>query len=445
MMLTRDDLKTDQKEASDRLYNYDNTLLVAKMGTGKTIVALDALSSLLADGVLKNVLIVAPLKVAKTVWAQEAKKWGHTKCLNIAVCCGSEKQRLAALGMGAQITVINFENLAWLYGKVEKDHFDGLLVDELTKLKAVGGKTFKAIRGKLPYFKWRVGMTGTPVSEDWQGLFGQMMIVDGGEALGTRKDKFLRKYFYPTDYNEYNWAMYDWSADAVSELIGETVYTMQDYRHELPELITEYLDFDMSPDLRATYYALEKDMLVGEGENAIVAATAAVKAGKLMQMAGGFGHNEDGEIVPFCDARIEICKDLVDEMLVGGTVMVCYWYKHDLARLREAMPDAYVLSDDVEKGTELWNAGQLKVILVHPMSCGHGLNLAKGGHQMVWYSPVWSRDVYEQTVARLWRRGQTHAVTVVRMCANEAIDQVVYDKVDGKGVFEDLWEKHLGR
>ena len=192
-MLSPDLLTPDQQAAIDRLYGFNNTLLVGNMGAGKTIVALTALKELLDDGIVSRVLVVAPVKVCQSVWPEEVAQWSHLQGLQVANAAGgSEKKRVAAIESGAPIVCINFENLPWLFKTYgAKEVFDGLLVDELTKLKNTGGAQFKAIRPRLNDFKWRCGMTGTVVSEDWQGLFGQMMVVDSGKALGTRKDGYL--------------------------------------------------------------------------------------------------------------------------------------------------------------------------------------------------------------------------------------------------------------
>ena len=437
-------LTDDQQNGIDRLYNHDHTLMVGKMGSGKTIVTLTALVELLADKVVSRVLVVAPLKVCKTVWRQEAANWEHTQHLNIALCTGTEKDRLHALNLNAEITLINFENLSWLFrkagGKGMKNVFDGLVIDELSKLKSVGGTQFKSLRPRLTDFVWRVGLTGTPVSEDWAGLFGQMMVIDGGVTLGTRKDNFMSKYFFPTDYMRYNWELHDWAAAAMAKAIAPYVHTLPDYRSELPLCRYEVLSVTLPDNVREVYDTLQRDM-VAEG---VDAANAAVLSGKLQQVTSGFMYREDEETLLLSDFRITAavaaCKH--------GNTLLCYWYKEDYSRLLVALGDAglrvgTLATGDLEATCASWNAGEYDVLLIHPRSAGHGLNLAQGGSRVLWFAPQWSRDLWEQTVARLWRRGQKNSVTVTTIEAVDTIDNLVALRVSDKAAFDRLFSEYF--
>jgi hypothetical protein len=449
-MLTPDLLTVDQQDTIDRLYENDHTLLVANMGAGKTVVTLTALSELLRDKQVSRVLVIAPLKVCNTVWQQEGAGWSHLTHLDIGIATGNEKKRRAVLDAGHQITCINFENLAWLFRTYKaKGMFDALVVDELTKLKSVGGTQFKAMRPRLNDFKWRLGMTGTVVSEDWTGLFGQMLVVDGGQRLGTRKDEYLRKYFYATDYNEYNWELHPWAAEAVAGLISDVVYTMPDYRAELPPLNVRSITLTMPPELRKTYDELRKTMVVDMGGGDEVAAeSAAILSNKLLQCANGFLYGPKDPVTGkkethlLSDYKHNAAERQIDDWLdQGHQVMVCYWYGADRQRLEDLYGEVSLMSDEA---VERWNAGKQDVLLLHPRSAGHGLNLAAGGCRMLWIGPVWSRDLCEQTIARLWRRGQKEAVEVVTLLADDSIDQLVVSRVEEKGEYEVLFQQHLG-
>jgi len=442
-------MSADQVNAVDRLYEHDNTLLVANMGAGKTAVTLTAASELLEAGVVKRVLVIAPVKVCNSVWPEECAKWGHLTGIKVANAAGSnEKKRRAALDGDAPIVCINFENIAWLFRVYKaKGKFDGLIVDELSRFKSGGGTGFKALRPRLNDFKWRVGMTGTPVSEDWEGLYGQMLVVDSGARLGTRKDLFKRKYFYPTDYNEYNWEMLDWAPAEISKKIEDVVYTMPDYRHELPPLEIEQVVLPMPPALRKTYEEMKGSMVVSfEGEG-VEAESAAVLSNKLLQCANGFLYGPED-----CDGvkpthwldryKIDACAGIASSWRKEGEqVIICYWFGADLKRLEEIFgSDCKVTPETVDK----WNSGEQGVLLLHPRSAGHGLNLAAGGRRMLWLGPVWSRDLREQTVARLWRRGQTQPVQVVDILAENSIDQLVVDRVESKEEYERMFKQYLG-
>lgn len=442
-------LTQDQLDAVTRMYEHDHTLMVAKMGGGKTITTLTAIAELIEDGVLSSVLVVAPLKVCKTVWAQEAMKWAHTKDLTISICVGKEQWRRAALNESSQITVINFENLPWLFKTMNaRCWWDGLVIDEISKLKNTGGTIFRALRPRLNDFKWRVGLTGTPVSEDWLGLFGQMLVVDGGKALGTQKASYMETYFYATDFQQYNWALKTGSAELIAKAIADTVYVMPDYRDQLPPILHEVIMLAMPDEVQAVYTQLAKDMVADLNNTEAVADNAAVLTNKLQQVANGFVYDTDGNPQTISDYRIDeavrLCQDRPH-----GRVMLAYWFQHDLDRLKAALTQAgvvyTVLADqkDTDLACRQWNEGKTDVLLLHPRSAGHGLNLAAGGHHVVWFSPVWSRDLYEQTNARLWRRGQKSPVVVTAILAAGAIDGSMVDRVGKKGAHDKALLSHL--
>ena len=455
-MLSSSLLTCNQNAAVDRLFEYDRTFLVADMGSGKTVVALTAMAELLEQGVVSHVLVVAPLKVARTVWAQEAKLWSHLHHLDIAVAVGDAKTRQKAVSRGAAITVINFENLPWLLRKAKLPcDYDGLVIDELSKMKAVGGAGFKALRPKLKsMFGWRVGLTGTPVSEDWEGLYGQVMVLDDGVALGTRRDVFYQKWFNQTDYKGYSFELKAGAATDIADRIRGLVHVLPDYRAELPPIKYRNVLLDMPTEVSEAYDAMVKDMAVEiSGANVeIIADSSAALVGKLQQCASGFlyGEGEYGrETIRLSEYRVEaVCKRVAKYVSAGSNVMVPYWFQADYPLLRERLEEAGfrvgAVVDGVERAVANWNAGNLEVLLLHPRSAGHGLNLAMGGNIIIWFAPVWSRDLWEQTNARLWRRGQTKPVTVEVCMASGSVDELVQEKVRGKESFTKLFQKHLG-
>tara|TARA_R110000803_G_scaffold128338_1_gene195763 strand:- start:713 stop:2056 length:1344 start_codon:yes stop_codon:yes gene_type:complete len=435
-------LTADQQDCVDHLYENDYTLLDAAMGSGKSVVALTAIAELIRDGAFKHVLIIAPLKVCKTVWKQEAAGWEHTSHLSVARAVGTAAERLAAVREKADITVINFENIVWLFRELHKKeiaHLDALVVDELSKLKSGGGSQFKALRPRLKNFCWRVGLTGTPVSEDWLGLYAQMLVVDGGAALGTRKDQYQRKYFYPTDYMEFSWELHDHSPAEITKKIAHLVYTLPDYRAELPPITYETLLLPMPKSVAAAYEEMSETMVLDAED--VAAENAAVLSGKLLQIANGFYYTPDGDGMRISNYKIDACVAAVDDS--DGPVVVFYWFKSDLAELKKRMPHAREMGKTPEQTLAEWNSGAIDVLLLHPRSAGHGLNAAAGGHEIIWLGPVWSRDLWEQSNARLWRRGQKHPVRVRSIIANHSIDLIVTDRVEGKGKFKELFKKHL--
>lgn len=439
--LTQSDLSRDQQAAITRLYEFDHTFLVAKMGAGKTVICLSAIAELLSSGDLNRVLVIAPKTVCEDAWRTEYLKWSHTTHLRVAVAVGNPKQRIEAVESDAQIVVINFENVRWFLDKYAVHHgFDGLVIDELSKLKDPGGSLFRKLRRRVKDFVWRVGMTGTPVSEDFVGLYGQMMMVDNGISLGTDKQRYLDEYFFPTDYERRNWALRPGAEAAIVDLIREYVYTVEDYRHELPSIA--YFDevVALPPEARALYDTLRKDMLVAfEDGSEIIAQNSAVLTGKLAQAANGFLYDREiGETVAIHNAKIDALCKLVDE--INAPVLIAYWFDEDRQRIERALDCPTRLADGI---VDDWNAGRLPALAIHPRSAGHGLNLARGGCNVIWYGPYWSRDLWEQLNARLWRKGQTKAVTVYTLVAEGTIDDVIIERVDGKGEYDQLFMRHL--
>tara|TARA_R110000851_G_scaffold129651_1_gene262722 strand:- start:8628 stop:9887 length:1260 start_codon:yes stop_codon:yes gene_type:complete len=415
-------------------------MLIANMGAGKTIISLTAIQELIDDGVLNKVLVIAPLKVCREVWRQEAQKWEHTT-LNVTFCEGDKAQRTnTVLTFDKGIMLLNFENMQWFFTSF-KNKFDGLLIDELSKLKA-GGKGFKKMRPHIPSFKWVLGMTGTPVAEDFAGLFYQVMAIDNGDRFGRNKSKFLIKYFTP-DYNDYDWTLREDGAENIVAALQDLVYTVPDYRHTLPPLTEKICYADMPAEALEIYNQFTKTAVL-DIDPPQTADNAAVLSGKLQQLSSGELYCEDefGERIENYElhtAKLEACKQLVESL--DQPVIITYWYKHELARLQILYPDAPTLSDP--DAIDQWNRGELPVLLVQPMSCSHGLQMQFGGPNLIFFAPVWSRDIREQMIARLWRKGQTQPVHVWEMVTRNTLDELMVDRVNGKAIFDKMFRQFM--
>lgn len=440
-MLDKRDLTLDQIKTVDTLYEQNHTLVVAPMGGGKTVCTLTAASELMEDDVIHRLLVVAPRKVAIEVWPKESEKWGHLADMDVAVAIGTPAQRCAALQSESRVVVINFENLPWLFRETKLwESFDALVIDEISKLKNPGGSQFKALRPKLKNFIWRVGLTGTPVSEDWQGLYAQMVVVDGGRALGTCKDLFLNTYFIQKDFKGYKWELRKGGAEAIAERIASVVWTMPDYRSALPDITYKTILMDMPPEVVTAYEQLRNEMLLEiEGEE-IAAESAAVLVGKLQQLANGFVYTSSGDTERLSSYRFDTLSRLVKT--IEAPVVIAYWYRADGEVLREMFPNAADLANDPEAG-RLWNERRADVLLLHPRSAGHGLQLEQGGSVVVWFGPVWSRDLWEQTNARVWRRGQREPVSVYTLAARGSIDELIMRRVKEKAGLMELFKAHI--
>lgn len=311
--MKKQELLTDeQNKIITRLYETDATMLIAKMGAGKTVCTLSAIRELLRDRVLNRVLIVAPLKVCKTVWPHEVKEWAHLTGMRVAVCAGGNADtRRAAVESDSDVLVVNFENLVWLLDNFGAAGCDGLVIDELSKMRKSGGRQFRALRRNLKHFDWRVGLTGTPVSENWLGLFAQALLLDSGAALGTNFDVFKRSYFFPTDYGEYNWELKPSGASRIFERVRDLIYDGGDYRNELPSLRLHTLEYQLSSEVRELYDEFRGVGVVEFGGVEVVADSGAVAAAKMAQMASGFVYDADGVGVRMCEGRLKLLADLL--------------------------------------------------------------------------------------------------------------------------------------
>ena len=443
-VLGLDDLTSEQVAGVDRLFEFDRTVMVAAMGFGKTVVGLTAISELLGSGVVKRVLIVAPLKVCG-VWSRQRDSWDHLRGLDVRVCGGNVREREAVLGSGCRVVVINFEQLVWLFRESigRGKGFDGLVIDELSRMRNSGGRGFKALRGALKRFVWRVGMTGTPVSEDFEGLYGQMLLIDDGAALGSRKDRFLSRYFESDDYMGYSMSLREGAGIAICEAVREVCWVAEDYRDALPVLSVVKVDVGLSARASEVYRTMRRDGIVKlESGAVVVAGSEAVKGGKLEQLSGGFLYADDGVVERFDSLKAEAVVGLIDSVDESdGGVVVCYWFTADRDLLAEVFRREGLAVGGVDD-VEAWNRGELDVLLIHPRSGGHGLQLERGGSSMVWYSVPWSRDLWLQTVARIWRRGQRSAVRVWWL-AGGGIDSVKMSRGEGKAEWSALFDEHV--
>ena len=403
------------------------------MGSGKTVVALTAAAELLKDREVTRVLVVAPPRVITDVWKREHTDWEHLSHLKIGIARGTPEQRLNVLEGDDQIVVISFDCVPWFFDVGKKHGLDMLVVDEVTKLKA-GGVAFKALRKHIKDFKVRVVMTGTPVAESWQDLFYCMMACDGGKLFGRNKQKFLDAYFYPVDYERRNWAILPHCINTVTEMIAGTVVVLPDYTDQLPALTESVFEIGLDPAARIYYNDFERDSVNDDA----TADSAAVQVGKLQQIASGFIYPDDPDAEPLFIHSEKISA--AARLGRGEPTIFVYQYREELRRLQERFPGGRALgiSDRADAATlALWRAGALRWLFLHPKSAGHGLDLT-AGHKMVIMSPIWSRDLMRQVIARIWRRNQEHECFIWILVAVGTIDEEIVRRENGKGSHMDL-------
>ena len=443
-MLTRNNLHHYQDKAVDFILAKKKVALLLDMGLGKTISSLTAISDLVDSLSVNKVLVVAPLRVANTVWHKEAANWNHTKHLKVNICTGSEKNRHAKLLLPGDVYVINRENIEWLvnlYGK--KWPFDCVIVDESSSFKSPSSRRFKALRKTISLTEYCVLLTGTPSPNGLLDLWSQYYLLDSGERLGRNMTAYKNRFF-ESDFMGYKFTPRKNASNNIYQLVNDITLSMQaeDYL-ELPKRIDSVVKVALPPKQLKIYKELEKEFIIElECESEIEAVSAATLANKLLQFSNGAIYTDDvGNWSEIHKAKLEALADIADDNS-GENILVAYNYKTDLERLKKKFPDAVVM-DKKGEAVARWNNGEIKMLLAHPASAGHGLNLQKGGSLIVWFGLTWSLECYQQFNARLHRQGQTKPCRVVHIVASECIDEKVLTVLSDKDAVQDNLLKAL--
>ena len=414
-----------QQYTIDFLLNNPIACLLLDMGLGKTSITLTALKALLDAGSVKHILVIAPLRVARDTWPAEIRKWDHLSGLRHTVAVGSTKERLAAVNdNSAQLVIINRENVDWLVKNCEWN-FDMVVIDELSSFKNHRSKRFKAMCRIRPFVKRIVGLTGTPSSNGLMDLWAQFKILDFGKRLGRFIGNYREWYFRPDKMNGhivYSYKPLPFAEKEIYEKISDITISMSALDHlDMPELITNEIEVEMSPKERAKYDELKDEMVMELPDGAITAANAASLTNKLCQMSNGRIYDEFRNVIRIHDRKLDALEDII-ESANGQPLLIAYWFKHDLEAIGGRFDVREIkTSEDIED----WNEGKIPVAVIHPASAGHGLNLQAGGNTLVWYGLTWSLELYQQTNARLWRQGQSAGTVVIQHI-------ICRDTVDGR-------------
>lgn len=428
-----------QKYSIDKIIENKKYGLFLDMGLGKTVSTLTAFSDLqLLD--TNKMLVIAPLNVAKDTWADEIDKWEHLKHLRVSKVLGSPKQRIAALNKEADIYVTNKENTKWLCNQYKKDWpFDMVVIDELSTFKNPSSQRFKAIRKKQPLIKRFVGLTGTPSPNSLLDLWAQVYLIDRGERLETSFSRYRERFFKPTHQvsdHVFNWELRDGSEEKIYELIEDVCLSMKagDYL-DMPERIDAVQSVNLSSKERKLYDELEKHyILESEEDGTIVAQSGASLSQKLLQLANGAVYTDDESVRHLHDRKLDKLEEIIEESQ-GQPLLVFYNFKHDKERIMERFDEVVTLDDKGYK--DKWNACKVKILLAHPASAGHGLNLQQGGHIIVWFGLTWSLELYQQANARLYRQGQQHTTIIHHIMTDNTIEQRVYQALQNKELTQD--------
>ena len=391
------------------------------MGMGKTSIVLTAIVELMYEWFEVNrVLIIGPLRVARTTWPEEIKKWDHMKGVRYSVMVGSAAERRAALDADADIYIINRENVPWLVEQCGSGfNFDMVVIDELSSFKSWQTKRFKALMKVRPFVSRIVGLTGTPSSNGLMDLFAEFKCLDMGERLGRFISQYRVNYFVPDRMNGpivYSYKLRNGAEEQIYEKISDITISMKALDHlQMPELISNEYPVYMNDEEAKLYADMEEDLFIPLKKGEITAANAATLSGKLLQMANGAVYSDEGDEIVIHDQKLDALEDMI-EAANGRPVMVAYWFKHDLSRIMRRLTEKKIPFEklDSEESIRKWNRGELPVALIHPASAGHGLNLQSGGNMLIWFGLTWSLELYQQTVARLWRQGQTAETVVVQ-------------------------------
>ena len=407
--------------------------LMLDMGMGKTVATLTAIQELIYNRFeVQKVLVIAPLRVAETTWLDECATWEHLD-LKIVPVLGALNKRISALKTNADVYVINRENVSWLADYYGKDFpFDMVVIDESSSFKNSQSKRFKSLRKVRPLIKRVVELTGTPAPNSLMDLWSQIFLLDRGERLGRTIGEYRRKYFdegMKSGHIVYNWNLKKGADKVIHKKIADLCVSMksEDYLI-LPPVINNFVKIPLDNAVQKLYLQFTKELVAEIDGQDLVASTAAVLANKLLQFANGAVYDSDDNVAEIHSAKLDALAEIRET--VNQSLLIFYWFKHDLARLQEKFPDAVTLksADDIKK----WNAGKISMLLVHPASAGHGLNLQYGGNVIIWFSLTWSLELYQQANKRLHRIGQEKPVVIHHLIAQNTIDENVVRVLSNK-------------
>ncbi len=405
-----------QAYAIDYIETHPVAAVLLDMGLGKTVISLTAIADLLFDSFeAHRVLVVAPLRVARDTWPAEIEKWEHLQHLTYSVVVGTPKERRAALMANSDITIINRENLQWL---IEDSGFpftyDMVCIDELSSFKNHKSKRFQALMKVRPKVKRIIGLTGTPSSNGLMDLWAEFKLLDMGQRLGRFITQYRNDYFLPDKRNGqiiYSYKPMPYAEDAIYRKISDMTISMKSTDHlKMPELVSSRYEVKLSEAEAQRYDDLKQELILQLPEGEVTAANAASLTGKLVQLANGAIYSDDGDTVEFHDRKLDALEDII-EAANGKPLLVAYWFKHDLQRIKQRFEVREIKSS---KDITDWNKGNIPVAVIHPASAGHGLNLQAGGFTLIWFGLTWSLELYQQTNARLWRQGQTAGTVVIQ-------------------------------
>lgn len=442
-MLQRSNLHGYQRTAVEHIKQHPDAALFLDMGLGKTVSTLTAIADLINEFEVTKVLIVAPKRVAEMTWGDEIENWSHISHLRLSVIKGTAKQREIAARADADVYTVSRDNLVWLlqtWGG-SKVPYDMLVLDELSSFKNHQSKRFKAAKIIRRSVSRVVGLTGTPAPNGLIDLWAQMYLVDGGQRLGKTITDYRANYFRPGAQN--GGIVYEYKPLAITEaVLGEKIADITlsmkalDFL-DMPELTYLNNYVELSPKVKKQYNKFEEDQVLELLRDAnydyaeITALSATALSNKLLQFAGGAIYDADRNVHTVHDEKLETLVEMI-EAANGSPVLVAYNFQHEKARILEALKSFGAEALEGVDSVRRWNEGKIPVLVTHPASAGHGLNMQKGGNRIIWYGTTWSLELYQQFNARLWRQGQKNSVFVHHIITRGTIDERVIAALSGK-------------
>lgn len=394
--------------------------LILEMGLGKSVITLTAIEHLMHDSFeVRKVLVIAPLRVAASTWPDEIRKWDHLSSLTFSVAVGTRDERIAALKRNTDIAIINRENIQWL---VEESgvpfDYDMVVIDELSSFKNHRTKRFRSLMKARPKVKRIVGLTGTPAPNGLMDLWAEFRLLDGGKRLGRFIGQYRERWFLPDKRNQmvvFSYKPKEGAENEIYSAIADITVSMKAMeRIRMPELIETEMKVSMSGSERKAYDSMKKDLVLSLPGGAITASNAASLSGKLMQLSSGAVYTDEESFTEIHRRKLDALEDAIESMN-GKPLLIAYWFRHERTRISGLLTGLGIPWKEIsdESSIREWNEGKLQAAIIHPASAGHGLNLQSGGSTLLWFTVPWSLELYQQTVARLWRQGQKEETTVV--------------------------------
>lgn len=428
MILDRSDFHGYQETATEHIIEHTHSALFLDMGLGKTVCSLTAVKELMYEELsIGKTLMIGPVRVVESVWEAEAEKWAHLKQLKLVQVVGTPKQRAEILEQEADIYLLSRNNTVWFcdHYKNKPFPFDMLIIDELSSFKNQKSKRFRALRRLQPKFKRVVGLTGTPAPNGLIDLWSQIFLLDSGERLGKYVTHYREEYFRPGARNGaiiYNYNLKKGSEERIHKKIGDICMSMknEDYL-DMPERIENIIEIKLTNKLQKQYDDFEREQVIEileANEGVISAVNAAALSNKLLQFANGAIYDDEKNWHEVHDLKIKAIEELIEDAN-GQPILIAWTFRHDMYRLKEALKKykPQELKDD--KTIRDWNAGKIQVLMMHPASGGHGLNLQAGGNIIIWFGQTWSLELEQQLNARLYRQGQKNTVVINKLVSTK--------------------------